>query len=248
MRTTAEPLIGPASGPGGKDADGALFMSATGDFGGRGRALDGQGEPEDDSAAGSVLGPHPGDVRQYDPSANGETQPGALNARRNAAIELFEHALLVTGGKPRTTVSDRRRQVRRGGRDLDFDRASHRRVLDSVVEQIDQHLLDQDGIEWDERQILGQTSPHPVVLKVSLETSQRRTDDVFQWLALFASPQPGFEPGHVEQVVHQPGETIGLFVDRFLQIDARHRVEELLALQEAARGAGDRSEWGAKIV
>ena len=58
----------------------------------------------------------------------------------------------------------------------------------------------------------------------------------------------GLEPRHVEQVVDQPVQALGLVADRLQQVRARPLIQARSGLEERRRGAGDGGERRAKVV
>src|SRR5713101_6533371 len=116
---------------------------------GRRRIRERQREQERDAAFGQVVRPDAAAVRLDDSSADRETEPRASPALRGGPVELLEDERLLPLGKPGTVVRDLRGQalVRRGHDDADG--AVGWRVLDSVVQQVEEDLLDEDVVDLD---------------------------------------------------------------------------------------------------
>ena len=120
--------------------------------------------------------------------------------------------------------------------------------MGGVLEQVDEHLLDEELIDGHERQIRGQRGGDRVLAQRFVEPQQGDTERFLQWLP-FALDGKGtrFDANHVQQVHHE-----GRHASRF----AKDRLGELAAiavgqgggLQERARRALDARERRAKVV
>src|SRR5947208_2332336 len=179
----------------------------------RGRWLFGQRqrEKEGDAALGQVLGPDAPAVRVHDALADREAEAGAPAASRLAAVELLEDSLLPAVGQARTMVGDLNGHLAVGrGRD-DPDRAVGRGVLDGVVEQVDQHLLDEHVVHGDERQIGRDAHNDAVAVEALGELPERGPDHLLKGVPVTVQAQGArLEPRHLQQVLDEPVEAAGL--------------------------------------
>ena len=81
------------------------------------------------------------------------------------------------------------------------------------------------------------------------EPAERGADDLLQRMPLAAQLQgPRLQPRHLEQVLHQPVQTLGLVAHGLQQLVAGAVVEAGAALQDRADGAGDRGQRRAQVV
>src|SRR5215510_13281405 len=81
-----------------------------------------------------------------------EAEAGAAAAGGDA-VELLEDLVFLSSREPRTVIRDLYGDGLPGRGSQDANGAAARSVLDRVVEQVDQHLLDQHVVDWNERQI-----------------------------------------------------------------------------------------------
>src|SRR5436190_5054542 len=144
-----------------------------------------------------------------------ESGPGAAAVLRLDAVEFIEDAFEVARRNAGALIAD-----------LDYDgfilaprsyldAAFSRRVFGGVVEQIEQHLLEQYGVEPEHRQIVGDVQLHVMAPEHAAGPPQRRAED-------FADVEEvelevdcaGFEAGHVEQIADEAVETLGLILQR----------------------------------
>src|SRR5262249_59033615 len=111
--------------------------------GGGGPPADGQHEPEGRRSIGRVERPDAAPVRFDDGATDREPQPRATSLRARTSIELFEDAILLAGGEPGPAVSHLDDGVAILGPGTHVYLRARRRVLGRVLQQVDEHLLDQ---------------------------------------------------------------------------------------------------------
>src|SRR5256886_2731962 len=132
--------------------------SATGALG-RPRRLTGrQREAEQRAATRPGLAPDAPAVGLDDRAADREPQAGA--AARADAVELVEDLLLLPGGQAGAAVGDLHDDLVAPAMRLHVDRLAGRRVLGRILDQVDEHLLDEQAIDVHGRQVLGQPRRH----------------------------------------------------------------------------------------
>src|SRR5262249_40331300 len=83
---------------------------------------------------------------------NPPPRPASLRAR--TSIELLEDAILLARGEPGPAVSHLDDGVAILGPGVHVDLRARRRVLGRVLQQVDEHLLDQCVVHGDQREIL----------------------------------------------------------------------------------------------
>ncbi len=82
-----------------------------------------------------------------------------------------------------------------------------------------------------------------------LDASQRAADDLLERVPVLADADAaGLEARHVEEIVNQAIQAIGLLLDHLGQLAPRGRVEPRLLLDQRAGRAGDRRQRRAQVV
>ncbi len=102
----------------------------------------------------------------------------------------------------------------------------HRGVFGGIVEEVEQHLLEQHGVEVQHRQIGGEVELDLVPGEDRRGAFERAADQ----LGEIDRPQPRrhgarFEPRHVEEIGDKAVEPLGLLADRAGQLLERLLVE-----------------------
>ena len=128
-----------------------------------------------------------------DPATNRQAQPDAAAAvrpGRRPAVELLEHPFVRARRQTRPVVGDTDldRRARLSGRDL--DRTAGRRVPGRVLQQVHQHLFDQEPVHRDERQVGRDVDPDRPVAQVAGRPVDRRPDDLLQDVPLPVRARP----------------------------------------------------------
>ena len=95
----------------------------------------------------------------------------------------------------------------------DVDGATGRRVLDGVLDEVDEHLLDEDAIEGHEREIARDAGPDVPPAQPVVEAVEGGAHDLLERLELLSDLERArVEARHVEQVPHEPVEALRLLV------------------------------------
>ena len=152
-----------------------------------------------------------------DGAADGQAQPDArCRALLAPALELLEQRFFAPGRDARATVFDDEadlgptfvvRCTHRQGR-------ARRRVLRSVLEQVDEHAFHQHGVQVQQRQVIGQVDGNGAAFEHTLAGAQGAADDFFQRLPLQVQRHgAGLQPRHVEQVDHECVHALRRFAD-----------------------------------
>ena len=177
-------------------------------------------EAERRSAAGAVLCPDPSAVGADDGPGYRQTQPGsslARGGRGGAAEQLLKDAFLFALCQPGSPVAHADHHSLLLHPCADVEGRAGGAVLESVLQEVDQDLLDEHAVQGHERQVGGKILVDHSAGQFLAQPSERRADDVLEREPLLLDfDRPGVEPGHAEQVVDQPGQTVGL-LDHFLQ-------------------------------
>ena len=102
---------------------------------------------------------------------------------------------------------------------LDADRRLRRGVFRGIVEEIEQRLFEQHGIEFEHRQIRSELEFDIVSREDPARAAQRTADDLADVIESDGGRhRPGFELGHVEQVGDEAVESLELVDDRGQQV------------------------------
>src|ERR1700733_11096617 len=151
-----------------------------------------------------------------DSAADGEPQPcsSALPLARQP-IKFLEDLVEVLGRNARATVRDLHYYGVALVSRRELERAPLRRVLGGVLEQVDEHLLDQHGVDRHEREILRQAYVDLSITQPFIHAIQYGADDLLERLPLFRNlHRSRRDLGHVEEVLHEAVEALGFLVDR----------------------------------
>src|SRR5205823_1326413 len=133
------------------------------------------------ATAGSVVGPNTPTVRFDNATADGQAKPDATAfPRALGAIELLKNALCVAWRYPWPPVGNLNGHGTRRGPRRKRHRAARGRVLDSIVQQIDQYLFDQDTIQRHQRQVGWQVRGQRMLTQARLQVRQGRADHLFE--------------------------------------------------------------------
>src|SRR6185436_5584855 len=85
--------------------------------------------------------------------------------------------------------------------------------LESVLQDVDQHPVEQTGVATQQREVIGEPGADPAALVA--EAGDGSGDDIPEVQILeVRSDRSGLQPRHVEQVAHHGVEPVGRLVDR----------------------------------
>src|SRR5437588_777553 len=139
-----------------------------------------------------------------------ETGAGAPAILRLDAIELVEDAFEIARRDARPLIDDLDPGNIAVAPGPQVDAAAGRRIFGGVVEQIEQHLLDEDRVEPQHRQIGGDGDFDAMPGENFASSPYGRADDVAQVEEIEAQlDRAGFEAGHVEQIADEAVEALG---------------------------------------
>src|SRR5262245_18698519 len=190
------------------------------------RVAEREREAEEGAAARPVLRGDRTAVRLDDGAADGKAQADPVNAGRPATVELVEDPLLVAWRKARPAVSELDPDRGRHDRGRDVDGTLGRRVPDGVVEEVQEELLDQLGVDRHERQVGREPDLDGPIPERSFESLEGGGQDTVERLRLLADGDgAGLQPRHLEQIVHEAIQMLGFLLDRARQVAASGRIE-----------------------
>ena len=164
---------------------------------------------QQDVEAGTAFGPGmAGDapaMHLHDGTANRQAQAHACGgAFFAAALKLLEDGFFSPPGQARAVVGHRQLHGITVQVGVDLDGRTQRGVLGRVLQQVDQHPLDQHRVQMQQRQVVGQLHPHRAPGQGCGAGGQRAAHHLFQRLPLAVQPhRASLKPGHVQQVVDQ---------------------------------------------
>ena len=158
-------------------------------------------------------------------------------AAARAALERLEDPLALVGRHARAVVDHAHERLRRRRGDLDAHRLARRRVLERVLEQVDEHALDLVGVDADGRRLVGQRTSTRRAVRAELV--ERAGDELVELDELrLGLGGAGLEAREVEQVLDEVVEPVGGGEDRREQLGAVVVVDREVA---AARARPPRS-------
>ena len=164
-------------------------------------------------------------------------------------MEFVENRELLTGWNSVATVGDADDHIvtRRNRRQIDWRR--RRRILDRVLQQVDQHLLDQNAIDADQRQCKRQVDMYRAPSQAFVHSQQRHAHHFFERLPLLMHAQCScLDANHVEQIADHARHPTRLFDDSLSQITARRFGKRRATIDQTAGRTFDCAERRAQIV
>ena len=187
-----------------------------------------------------------------DGAADGEPEAEAAAAPRRARGRTSRTRCSSSPGRQARARRRRPRppprRPRRAARDLDG--ASGRRVLGRVLEQVDQHLLDQRRVDRHQRQVGGQRDRRRAVPPSAVsDAGQRRAHQLLERVPLALQPQRGPTPAASCRAGCPPAGSAAPPPRRSSAPAPRARLRASDAsLEQAAGGAGDGRQRRAQVV
>ena len=152
-------------------------------------------------------------------------------------VELVEDALQIVGGMP-SPSSRICRPALSIAPALDADGRVRRRILGGVVEEIEQHLLEQHGVHRQHREVGAHRDFHAMLGEDLPGALQRAAHDLAQVVRRgIRHDGAGLELGHVEQVGDEAVEPLGFLDDRGDEIGLGVVVERRRQIAQSSRRA-----------
>ena len=170
-----------------------------------------------------------GAVHRLDEAArDGEPEAGAgadlVGLLR--AVELVEDVLEIVRRNAASFVEHAQADRVRRCASPECGSSFRRRVFRGIVEEVEQHLLEQHGIEFEHRQIRSELELDLVARQDAAGAAQRAADDLAESCKRdVRRDRAGFELGHVEQIGDEAVEPLRL-------VDDRRQEVRLLAIAE----------------
>jgi hypothetical protein len=184
-----------------------------------------------------------------DAAADREAEARAAGRGRGAALELLEDPPHQCFGDSRAAVGDGENDTVAAVASGDLDRSSRRGVARGVVEQVDEDVFEQHGIDVEQRQIGGKVGRHGALIELPIDVVERATDDLVQRDPVATELESArLETDHVQQVGDEPLEARRLSGDRLDQLLAPRGVEPGRSTAERRSCAADRGERRAQVV
>ena len=132
---------------------------------------------------------------------------------------------------------------------LNADRRLRRRVFRGIVEEIEQRLLEQHGVEFEHRQIRSELELDLVAREDAAGAAQRAADDLAEVVQRdIGRDRAGFELGHVEQVGDEAVEPLGFVDDRRQKVRLLGVAELLPEVAQRSRRSEHRGERRLQIM
>ena len=183
-------------------------------------------KPEGDRRAASA---RPG--QRLDPAAVGldqaaadrqaEARPGCLLVAGAHAIEHVEHGVARFRRDAGALVAHAHAHALAVQRRCDLDPTTGRRVFGGVVENVDQHLLDENRVDVEDRHVLRDLHFDVQRGERPRHLLERPADDLAQIDPFAVRLQRAVaEPGHVEQVLDEAVQPLALLEDGLHQLRA----------------------------
>ena len=129
------------------------------------------------------------------------------------------------------------------------DRFPALRVDDGIFQQIDQHLLNENGIHGDDEQLIGYGHVDGGFRKPFFQTHDGGGYDLLHGLICFANRgRPVMDAGHRQQVFHHVEQPVGVLVNVGDDGDLLFFREQGAVLQIGGAGADDAGQRCAQVV
>ncbi len=188
-------------------------------------------------------------MRLDDPPADGQAHAGPLGPPAAALepVELVEHPLPLRA-RDAGAVVDHPQLDRVAGLAGDHLDGAAGGVAAGVVEQVGQHLVEPDRVDQHRRQLLGHVHVDPLPGRGPGPAHHRADHLGDRALDQLGVERPGLDAGHVEQVVDQPGQPVGLGVDGGQELVPLGVAPADLPVEQAGGRRLDRGQRGAQVV
>ena len=151
-------------------------------------------------------------ARDGQPDAEAERRPGP----RSAPVEAIEEVVELAGGHPRTAVLEDELHHAVGTPTRGQSHGRWRRRMERrVLHDVSQGLVEQDAVDHDRRQLVGDEDDDLALAERSSEPVDRRLDQLSERVDLeVREERPRLDPADVEELPDEPPQPLGLAVDR----------------------------------
>ena len=164
-------------------------------------------------------------------------------------VEEIEDPPPLGLGDPGSAVADVEHQRVVHAPGVDLHRCARGRELGGVLQDVEESLLDQRGVDEEGREVRCKADRDLERREEPAQPRHGRVEDLLEADPVALEPQgTRAQPGHVEEVLDVAIESLAFAADRVDQIPAIGRRQRVAVRRQAGRGADHRGERRAQIV
>jgi hypothetical protein len=173
--------------------------------------------------------------------------PGRRRSHRGCRSRRRRRSVQLLAGNPGPAIDHAEDQLPPGSTGPNDDRLVGRRVAKRVFDQVHEHALSLGGVDLDRGQVGRDVGGDPIAARAE-GRHRLRDQPVGRPQLLHRSGGAGLQPGQVEQVRHQPDQSVGLDRDRVEQALAIGLGEVEPAVRETLGRSADSGQRRAEVV
>src|SRR5574341_338864 len=209
-----------------------------------------QCERNNSAAARAIGSPDTPLMRFDDPFADRQTKAGACDMLGSMdAIKLIKNTIQVSGWDTNTPIQHGDLHFASLDLSLNFKRRAIRRVLQSIIEQVDECMNDEDKVQRHQGHFRRELHTDLAIGETVFNLSQRGTDQVLHIGQLSSDAhRPRFQTGHIEQIADQAVQAVCFFISGLDQAAPRIILELMVLRGECAQRAGNRDQGRAQVM